>query len=106
MTEKYTKKYHYPMGRVKRVEINSLGETTAAYVLKGSTKEVVYRHASSLIILLKNEDLETVTKDTTNGTHISDNQEPEKRDMRREVPKRKAAVKCRKKISSAFTDEV
>ena len=52
LEEKNMKRYLYPMGRVLSTETNSLGEVTAAYVMKGSTREHVYRHASSLILLL------------------------------------------------------
>ena len=40
------------MGRVSDVETNDLDEVTAARVFKGDTRETVYRHASSLILLL------------------------------------------------------
>jgi len=52
LVEKNTKRYLYPMGRVVSVEYNDLGEATAAYVVKGTTGEKVYRHVSSLILLL------------------------------------------------------
>ena len=53
LTDKFCKQSNYPMGIIKSVETNSLKEVTAAKVLKGDTKEVVYRHSSSLIPLLR-----------------------------------------------------
>ena len=44
---------NYPMGRIQSVLKNDLGELTGAKILKGSTREVVKRHASVLIPLLK-----------------------------------------------------
>ena len=56
MKEAFTKPANYPMGIVKDVEINSLGEVTGASILKGSTGELVKRHSSVLIpILTRNE---------------------------------------------------
>ena len=52
LIEKNSKRNVYPMGRVVSVESNDLGEVTAARVLKGDSREVVYRHATSLILLL------------------------------------------------------
>ena len=52
LPDKHIKAVAYPMGIVKSTETNALGEVTAAIVLKGGTRETVYRHASSLILLL------------------------------------------------------
>jgi len=52
LVEKNTKRYQYPMARVISVESNELGEVTAARLIKGSTRETVYRHVTSLIPLL------------------------------------------------------
>ena len=40
------------MGIVKKTFENSLGEVTSAVVMKGNTREDVYRHVASLIPLL------------------------------------------------------
>lgn len=58
LVEKHCKRYNYPMGRVERVEINDLGEVTAAYVFKGSSRETVYRHTTSLIKLISNDNFD------------------------------------------------
>ena len=56
IVDNFIKRYNYQMGIVKEVEVNSLGETTAARVMKGTTREIVYRHCSTLILLVpKNE---------------------------------------------------
>lgn len=54
LVEPNLKQQDYPMGIIKEIENNSLGEVTAARVFKGKTRELVYRHASSLILLLQN----------------------------------------------------
>ena len=43
------------MGIVKAIDVNLLGEVTSATVMKGQTWELVYRHVSSLILLVPNE---------------------------------------------------
>lgn len=53
LKELHCKPTNYPMGLVKEVQTNDLGETTCASVLKGATGEIVKRHASVLIPLLK-----------------------------------------------------
>lgn len=53
LVDKFTKAINYPMGIVTQVELNSLKEVTAAMVKKGNG-EVVYRHVTSLILLLPN----------------------------------------------------
>ena len=53
LKEEHVKPANYPMGRIKSVQINDLGETTGAEVLKGATGEIVKRHSSVLIPLLK-----------------------------------------------------
>ena len=55
LVDKFLKRYYYPMGKVIDVDENSLGEVTAAHVLKGDTREKVYRHVTSLILLLPSE---------------------------------------------------
>ena len=43
---------NYPMGIIREVTKNSLGEVTEALVYKGSTKELIRRHVNSLIPVL------------------------------------------------------
>ena len=91
------------MGRVKEVEYNRLGEAVSAYVFKGSTKELVYRHVTSLILLLSMDGLEDVGETKTTN-HInpgsideSTNQENANNRGRRQ-PVRKAAQICKRKL--------
>ena len=53
LVEPLTKQSNYPLGVVKSVNVNDLGEVSSAIVMKGKTRELVYRHASSLIRLLQ-----------------------------------------------------
>ena len=62
LVDKNLKRYCYPMGRITEVEVNQLGEVTAAYILKGNSGEIVYRHASSLILLVSEGSEETSRK--------------------------------------------
>ena len=55
LKEVHTKPNNYPMGLVKKVEINSNNEVTGAHVLKGKTNEVVKRHISTLIPFLESD---------------------------------------------------
>ena len=52
LIEPNMKRSNYPMGRIKSVSVNLLDEVTSAEIVKGKTREVVYRHATSLIPLL------------------------------------------------------
>ena len=53
LKEDFTKPIDYPMGRIQTVQVNSLGEVTGATVKKGKTNEIVKRHSSVLIPLLR-----------------------------------------------------
>ena len=53
----------YAMGIVRAVTINDLGETTGATVFKGSSRETVHRHATSLIPLLTGNTIEYMKPD-------------------------------------------
>ena len=46
---------HYPMAIVRKLQVNDLGETTGAVLFKGATRELIKKHSSTLILLLKNE---------------------------------------------------
>ena len=83
LKEENSKAVNYPMGIVRRVECNSLGEVTGAIVHKGKTKEEVKRHVSALIPLLSYQE-----SDSSNGIKYgtsgnkSDDQE-QKRERRK-----------------------
>ena len=92
LEDKMLKRNNYPLGRIISVEENSLGEVTAAYIKRGDTGEKVYRHSTSLILLIAS-DLEPRNKD-----------EVDKREVKRIVPRRKvrkSAQRCRERIATA-----
>ena len=79
LEDKFSKQSNYPMGIVTKTETNSLGEVTSVEVKKGQTGETVYRHVSSLILLLP--------ADSQNNTQIMNTdkgvqQTPNKRSKR------------------------
>lgn len=90
LVDKHTKRYHFPMGRVLDVIINSLGEVTAAHILKGNTRERVFRHVTSLILLISSEGFE-VAKHTSNKDNEIVNSSSKR-------PIRSAAQTCRQKL--------
>ena len=92
LTDKNTKRYHFPMGRVHKVERNSLGEITAAHVFKGGTREMVYRHATSLIRLISGDNL------VPDATAVPPSVEP------RRQPARQAAYLCKDRIKLLTKD--
>lgn len=53
LKESNTKPTNYPMARVKTLQVNDLGEVTGAVVHKGKTGELVKRHSSVIIPLLR-----------------------------------------------------
>ena len=94
LVEKHTKRYFYPMGRVLSVDTNELGEVTAAKVFKGDSREIVYRHATTLIPLLTDDQaVASAVQPKTNEVQSVDKALPINKAIRKNS-KRKAAVKC------------
>ena len=61
--EPNTKTINFPLGIIKEIEVNDLGETTGAVILKGKTQELVKRHVTTLIpYLRKSESLTDVSE--------------------------------------------
>lgn len=88
------KRLVYPMGKIEKIEKNYLGETTSAWIFKGSTRETVYRHVNSIILLLsRGIDQGEVNKNETQE-HVCHSKGVAGR------PQRKAAVNCREKLRS------
>ena len=87
LKEPLTKSINFPMGRVKEVTINTLGEVTDAIIMKGN-RETVKRHVKSLVLLLKASEVIADTPLVPDLTSSS----TEDRSVR---PKRKAAMKCK-----------
>ena len=98
LSEKHVKRCNFPMGRVHKVEVNSLGEVTAAHVFKGSTKELVYRHSSTLIPLISVDGFQETTAVAKPTESLSSDKSPVKRKPRQ------AAVRCREKMKSWLSD--
>ena len=105
--DKHLKQSNYPLGRIISVEENSLGEVTAAHILKGATKEKIYRHATSLIMYIPVEQSSegTASKElqTDSPSHSSPNEEDQSitslgqrydRTRDRSRPMRATARKC------------
>lgn len=55
LVEPLLKQYNYPLGIVREVCTNSLGEATSVKVFKGNTREEVVRHVTSIIPILSSE---------------------------------------------------
>ena len=64
LQESYAKPVDYPMGLVNEVQVNDLGEVTGAVIRKGRTGELVKRHSSVIIPLLR-------VREFANGVDIS-----------------------------------
>ena len=97
LKEDNTKMNNFPLGIVRQVTKNSLGEVTSAVVFKGGTREEVTRHSTSLILLLKSavpiEDVPTRdTPHTTDGPPVRNS--------------RQAAVLANDKTSKLYTDDL
>ena len=92
LVEPNTKQSCYPLGIVRKVITNTLGEVTAAFVYKGKTEEEVFRHASSIILLLKNESDE--------GCIDGDNVVNKEISSRRATTVRQTALAAREKIKT------
>ena len=96
LVEPHTKQSHYPMGIVRKVTENGLGEVTSALVFKGSTREEVFRHASSLIKLL-----ESANEPDESSSPVAVIKKTDVADR----PQRAAATIARRNISSLYKSD-
>ena len=80
------------MGIVYRVTRNDLGEVTAVDVRKGSNREIVRRHISTIIPLLTTDMAQPVDDSQSEATGVSQSSHDTKR------TKRAAASKCESAI--------
>ena len=92
LVEKMSKRNNYPMGRILAVEENSIGEVTAAHILRGDTGEKVYRHSTSLIHLLS-------VDNEPSDEEISTTDKPVPAPKRQ---RRKAAKKCLQRLKTSL----
>ena len=93
LKEPHTKRLNFPMGIVKEVTINQLGECTDVLVFKGSTKELVKRHVSSIIPLMSVDELNL----NSNSVDLNETDSKSKADVPSR-PIRKSAEKAKSKI--------
>ena len=84
LQEDLTKIQNYPLGVVKDIVVNSQGEITGATIMKGSNREIVKRHSSTIIPLL------TVSTDN----EISNNVDPSAISQGSQKSRRKAFLKA------------
>ena len=100
LVEKHFKQYSYDLGRVKSVDVNNLGEVTAAQVFKGKTRETVYRHITSLILLVPSEEVRNEEEDTPQNEFGECSSTSETRDGKGPRPQRRAAAACRTRLAA------
>lgn len=101
LKEALLKPASYPMGIVKKLQVNSINEVTGATILKGN-KEIVERHASSIIPLL------TVNEYSPNHTGIPDSPlvfQNSKTKNDKGHMKRKAAIESEQRTRSIYVDD-
>ena len=87
--EDLRKPAHYPLAIVEN--LNSLGESTHVTVRKGSNRELVHRHVSSIIPLLTNN---SISEEVADNIIEAENYGPYSTTR----PMRKAALKCSKAL--------
>ena len=103
--EKMFKPLNYPLAIVTKVEYNDIGESVAAYLKKGATRELTYRHASTLILLIPNEDAEPVNSSSTDenldlSPTVTDSNINHVNKNNLQRPVRKAATACKELIKT------
>ena len=105
LKEPLTKRSEYPMGIVQKVQLNDIGESTGAEILKGSSKELVKRHANCIIPLLRRSEYNDLPLDPTSlaGKVKPDDSSVEVSDEGAK-PRRKAALDGQTKTRQ-FMDE-
>ena len=95
------KPFHYPMGLVKEVKLNELGEVTEAVILKGSTRELTRRHASNLIPILSGDKSEGGNNDPVRVTVPNASTVDESN-----RPQRQSALKAQDRLKGLITKGV
>lgn len=99
LVEENCKQVNYPMGIVTSVKENRIGEVTAAEVVKGKTREKVYRSANSLILLYPNV-ISSGENSKDSGINVTYS-DPSKQTR----TSRKAAIKCRQKCRDLIDND-
>ncbi|XP_068232415.1 uncharacterized protein [Palaemon carinicauda] len=101
--EPLLKPTNFPMGIVKEIKLNSLGEVTGATVLKGKSREETKRHVSSLIPLLYKREYEAKFNDKAQSPGED---KLSKEDEVKERPKRRAAIIGKDKVKKLLDDNL
>ena len=81
LQERHLKCMDYPLGIVKDIKINDIGEVTGASVRKSRTREITHRHVNSLIPLMTfdvEEDDSSVTPDNDANLNITAHASPKR----------------------------
>ena len=115
LKENNTKTNNFPMAIVTKVFTNSRDEVTDVIAKKGRTREIVKRHVTSVIPLLRpsqNEEENNPTEPgkntgepgTSEATNSSLDGDHHLDSVSRGRPKRRAAMVSRKKTSAMFSD--
>jgi len=99
LKEPLLKPVNFPLGIVTEVTVNDLGEATAVKARKGATGEVVRRHTSSIVPLLRKREYDTSTDPPPSVETVSRNVSDAAID-RLDKPKRIAAKIAKAKIKS------
>ena len=82
LVEKHQKPSSYPLAIVRQIFQNTLGEITEVKAFKGSTKELVRRHVTSLIPYLTHKDsdmsenAQTIESDDSDDENLDGNSRP------------------------------
>jgi len=93
LKEEFIKPSNYLMGRVINTTLNNLNEVTSVTVLKSSTRELVYRHVTSLIYLFTPDvDVQMATNRGVDSENIGNNSEPPNGNN---INQRQAAQNCK-----------
>ena len=87
---------------VKELQVNIHNEVTGVTVLKGKTREKVKRHISSIILLLRKDEIPRIEEKTPS----SDDKKFEENPTKQPREKRKAALNSRKKIMKMAEEDL
>ena len=101
LKEIHTKAVNYPLALVKNVTMNDLGEVTDVEVLKGSTRETLKRHVTSVIPLLTTDKDEAPQQADLADPDVNNLQDPN--DVQRRSV-RTAARTSNEKTKKLFSD--
>ena len=74
--EPLLKSLNYPMAIIREIVKNSLGETTEVKLMKGGSREILRRHATSLVPFLKNVE-GSASKNLPDAAAVNRNVEPQ-----------------------------